>query len=170
MERPLERVDVGPCRCPGEPHERDWVDLIPEATIPIGTAVYAAVREAGSDVILMQGHLARIYVSLGIRAWSFVDEAGEPLPIESGRSSWGDTVERLLPWGNGGMQVADAADRLYSDAILRPLMSPSSTRSPGGRTDGRTSATRPTGPRRQKRSGPSLPGDSAGMPSAVPES
>lgn len=162
------RVNVGPCRCPGAPHEPDdWVELWPEATIPIGTAVLAIVREGGTDAAIIQGRLARVYILLGIRSWSFVDEDRKPIPVAPGRVDWEATIDTLLPWTKGGMELADAADALYSDDILRPLTSRQSTRSPGGQTVGSTSPTPEPGSMPQMRSRRSSRIDTAGSPSAA---
>ena len=165
--RPSNKVEVGACRCPGAPHSNDWVELHPQVTIPIGTAVYAAVRAAGEDSQLMQGLMARSYVLLGIRRWSFTDLDREVIPVTPGHVGWSELVDHLLPWNNGGMEVANLADALYSDDVLRPLTSRPSTQSPGGQMDGSTLATRPTSPRRRKRCTPSSQsGSAAGKQSA----
>lgn len=154
---PIEgvRVDVGGCRCPGSPHATDWVELRPTADPAIGAAVMAAIRETGDDEPMMLGQLARIYVTLGIRAWSFVGDDGRPVPVRPGTSDWPETVAGLLPWDRGGKEVAERGDELYSEAVLRPLLPRSSTPSPDGPTAASTSPASPSGstpPRRSSRS------------------
>lgn len=166
MEGP--RVDVGECRCPGATHPSDWVELWPSVPIAVGASVMAAIRESGDDETVLQGQLARIYVTLGVRAWSFVDADGRGIPVRPTGSGWADVVAELLPWDRGGAEVANMGDELYSEAILRPLMSRSSTRSPGGRTAGSTSPTRRSGTRRRKPPARSSRTPTAGSPSGVP--
>jgi hypothetical protein len=161
-------VRVGDCRCPRQPHaDGDWVELAPEPSIDIGAAVYAAVANVGDDPVLLQVELTRAYLRFGIRAWSFVDEKGEPVPITPRKASFDDVIRELLPFTNGGFDVADKADDLYSEAVLRPLMTRlSSMRSLGGQTVGSMSATRTTSRRRATPSEPSSPAATDGSPSA----
>lgn len=149
------RVDVGECRCPGAPHATDWVEMRPTADPAIGAAVMAAIRETGDDEPMMMGQLARIYVTLGIRAWSFVDHEGRPVPVRPGTAGWPDLVADMLPWDRGGKVVSDRGDELYSEAVLRPLLPRSSMPSQDGPTAASTSATPRSGstpPRRSTRS------------------
>lgn len=162
------RVPVGACRCPGSPHqEGDWVDLRDEATIDIGAAIYAAVASVGDNAPLMQVEMTRAYLRYGIAAWSFVDAKGQPIPIRPRDPDFFDEVIAvLLPLGNGGFEVADKADALYTATTLRPLMTrQSSTRSPGGQTGGSTSPTRASLPKRRTRSGSSSRRSTGGKPS-----
>lgn len=85
--------------------------------------------------------LARIYLQFGIVAWSFVDEDGRPIPVDPGDEDWGAIVDNLLPWDQGGQEVAGMADDLYSAGILRGLQGRTSKRSQPGPMDGSTSAT-----------------------------
>jgi len=160
-------VKVGECRCPGAPHPEDWVGMHPQATVSIGAAIYGAVRASGDDNVMLQGHFARIFTAFGIRSWSFVDEAGDPIPIDPSQSGWQDLIDTLLPWANGGQQVSEHGDQLYSMAILRPLLSRTSKQSQGGQMAGLTSATPASLPAPRKRSRRSSPVASAGKRSVV---
>lgn len=162
------RIDVGGCRCPGSPHASDWVELRPTADPAIGAAVMAAIRETGDDEPMMIGQLARIFVTLGIRAWSFVGEDGQPVPVRPGTSGWPDVVAGLLPWDRGGKEVADRGDELYSEAVLRPLLRGSSTPSRAGSTAGSTSATPRSGSTRRTPSRRSSRTPTDGSPSVDP--
>lgn len=164
------RVPVGACRCPGSPHEEgDWVELRSAPTIDIGSAVYAAVANVGDDPMALQVELGRAYLRYGITAWSFTDARGEPLPITPRRPGFDETVSRLLPFSQGGFDVSDMADTLYSEEVLRPLTTRLSTmRSQDGQTDGSTSPTLPSTPTRPKRSRPSSRAATAGRRSEDP--
>lgn len=161
-------VDVGECRCPGAPHPVDRVALAPKAPIEVGAAVMGAIRAAGSNEGMLHGLMARAFV-LGIRAWTFVDGDGHPIRADVTSEGFGALVDDLLPWANGGADVADRADDLYSEAVLRPLISRTSTRSPGGQTDGSTSPTHPSGPMPLTLPEPSSPSDTDGKPSGDPD-
>jgi len=162
------RVELAGCRCPGTPHHHDWVDLLPDPTIATGAAVVAAIRRVGNDPTLLVGEMARVYLTNQIAAWSFEaeDEKGDnaPVPVTPNAQDWMATVERWLPWWEGGFEVANAADVLYAERVLRPLVSRTSKRSLGGPMDGSTSPTPVIGSRRPKRSSPSLPISSGGTP------
>lgn len=166
MER--TRVEVGECRCFGAPHPVDWVELHPEVTMAMGTAVMAAVRASGDNQAILEGMMSECYVAFGIRKWSFTDEDGNPIYITTARPGWMDLVNRLLPWNNGGSELVDAADGLYSEDILRPLRSLTSKLSPAGPMEGSTSATQLPSPPPPTLPEPSLPMPSEdGSPSAV---
>lgn len=161
-------VDVGACRCPGAPHPVDRVALAPRAPIEVGAAVMGAIRAAGDREGALHGLLARSYV-LGIRDWTFLDEAGHRIRPDVTSDGFSALVDELLPWSNGGADVADKADELYSEEVLRPLISRTSRLSQGGRTDGSTSPTPDTGPKPPEPSSPSSPSDTDGKPSGDPD-
>ena len=164
-------VPLGACRCPGTPHtDGDWVELRPSPTIDIGSAIYAAVANVGDDPVQLQVEMTRAFLRFGIVAWSFTDDRGDPIPIQPRKTDFGDVISRLLPFSDGGFTVADRADDLYSEEVLRPLMTRlSSMRSLGGQTVGSTSATRTTSRKPATRSEPSSPASSDGRPSEDPD-
>lgn len=154
------RVQLEGCRCPGSPHrDGDWVELAPRATPAMGTAIMAAVRGTANRFNL-EGYMAEAYLTFGIRAWSFTDEDGDNVPVDPIAPDWRETVEELLPWADGGVAVVEKADALYSEEVLRPLLSRTSTSSQAGQMDGSTSHTQPTGPKHPKQSTPSSPASS----------
>jgi len=162
----LVRVAVGACRCPNAPHgDGDWVDLRPAPTIDIGAAVYAAVQQWSDDPIQLQVSWTRAYLRYGVAAWSFVDADG-PVLIRPMSDGYEDLVNRLLPFDQGGFEVADRCDDLYAEVVLRPLLTRLSLmRSQGGQTDGSTSPTPDTSPSLPTPSEPSSPDDMGGKPS-----
>ena len=123
----IGKVDVGACRCPGTPHEVDTVWLKPELDVPLAIAANAAIRpilamftageitqpEANADV---ESALSGIYLRHAIDSWTFVDERGLPVPIRP------SNTKRLLPYGNGGEAVVEAADDLYAERISAPFI------------------------------------------------
>ena len=156
-----QRIELEGCRCPGAPHARDWVEVIRNASLPLGAAVIAAIREADGDAAIAQGRMAEMALHFGIERWSFVDANGDPEPIDP------EGVARLLPF-NDAFLVADRVIDLHGDEILRPLTSRTSTRSQGGQTAGSTSPTPASGRPPRRRSAPSSPTSTDGPPSGDP--
>lgn len=160
MSEPVA-VDVGGCRCPGTPHESDIVYLEPEITLPMGMAALIAMRMGEPTVPAMTAAITGAELPLGIRSWTFTDEAGEEEPRTR------ENLERLIPWDNGGMEVAERADALYGERLMAPLLKRLSASAPSGRTGGSTSPIRLSGHRPPKSSRPSSPGVSAMKQSAA---
>jgi len=162
-------VNIGECRCPGAPRphpDGDTVTLVPRLTLPMAASLKTRMLSAdlGDDSIaavqfsLVSGYL-RAAPFGAILSWSFLEEGPElkgqptfePVPITS------ENVERLLPWANGGEEVAETADRLYGADFLAPFLRRINTSSNTGRTGTSTSATTSSSrPRRSpaKRSSP----------------
>lgn len=148
-------VPVGACRCPGTPHtEGDTVSLAPGVTNPMGVAAYALFNQGGNQFDIM-GNLAGVMLRFGIVAWSFPDAVS------------GESIERWLPFDNGGLLVAEKATELYQEALFRPLASRIARRSQRGPMADSTSASQPSGPSHRKHSKRSLPNGSAGRPSVA---
>jgi hypothetical protein len=147
-------VDVGACRCDGAPHASDSVYLAPEPSLSLGLAANGAIAAAGEDPARLEITLGRVFIEYGIIGWTFVED-GEPVPVNPA------SIERLLPWGRGGSAVAEKANDLYAEAILRPLLEKSLTSSRPGRTNGSTSVTRPSRSARRSSSKSSSPAPSA---------
>jgi hypothetical protein len=122
--------------------------------------------------------LTETYLLLGIASWSVVDAKGKA--VEPNKAT---IREYLLSRPDTAMTVGDAADALYSDAVLLPLVSRVSNSSPATSTNGsmsRTNGSAPKAPKRSKRSSttttptdatattsPSLDGDSRSSLSSV---
>lgn len=158
MER---RIELEGCRCPGAPHRDDWVEVVERVSVSLGAALLASGRNAEGSEIAAEAYMAESALRFGIARWSFTDTEGLPVAIE-----WAE-INRLLPF-NDAYTVADRVIGLHFDEVFRPLLSRTSTRSPGGRTDGSTSPTRATGKRPRRPSGPSSPTPTDGTPSEVP--
>lgn len=153
---PVE-VRLPACYCPGSPHEADLVYLAPALSMAGGMAAQSAIAEGFTDQIRLQELLAEVWIRHGVVSWNLVDEDG-PIPVTR------DNVLRALPYGKGGRQVADRADDLYAEDILSPLVERLKTTSPRGRTNGSTSATRPS---TRKRRRPSSTATTAKAPPAA---
>jgi hypothetical protein len=90
------------------------------------------------------------YLLHGIVAWSLVDEKGKPVPVT--RPAIRD---RLLTRMESAVVLADAADSLYAEAVMLPLLLAASKSSPPGRTGGSTSRPNGSGKPHPTRSRPS---------------
>ena len=175
-------VNVGECRCPGTPPtphpDGDVVTLAPKLTLPMAASLNQRMRvdaqasgdasQAGVQFSLMTGYLRPAPVG-GIVAWSFLEEGepdkrGEPTSVPVPITP--DNIERLIPWANGGMEVAEEADRLYGQDFLAPFLRRTSSSSKPGRTATSTSASRASGQTPHVRSKPSLRPVSGGRKSA----
>lgn len=108
-------VPIGPCGCEGTPHDEDEVYLARHLSMTGGMAAQAAISESEGDAIRLQELLARIWIGHGIVGWNLVDADGDPLPVNAAN------VSDRLPYGKGGMAVAERADDLYAEDILAPL-------------------------------------------------
>jgi len=128
-------VPIGPCGCTGTPHDGDEVYLARHLSMTGGMAAQAAISESDGDAIRLQELLARIWISHGIVGWNLVDADGDPLPVDTAN------VAARLPYGKGGMAVAERADDLYAEDILAPLRARLKRLSQLGSTD---SGPRPT--------------------------
>lgn len=131
-------VVIAVCPCPGSPHDHDEVYLAPEASMTMGLRANGAVSKAAGDAGELEVLLGRALIEEGIVGWTFVDVKGEAEPVTPA------TIERLLPWGKGGSDVADRANDLYGEAIFTPLVKQSLITSGLGPTNGSTSPIRPS--------------------------
>lgn len=71
-ELPIRRLTLGPCECPGTPHETDWVDVAEVITWDALVDVGLAASEGAARLAL---------VTRAIRAWNLVDEDGETIEV-----------------------------------------------------------------------------------------
>jgi len=133
-------VDI-PCVC-GR-HETDSVTL--RETLDFRSAI--AIRNAAivlrtedpdASVAEILATLSEQYLLFGVESWTLADAKGKPLPV-----SRAAIREHLLSRPDVAVIVADAADGLYAEAVVLPLLVRASTSSPPRPTDGSTSA--PTG-------------------------
>src|ERR1017187_10337470 len=100
-------VNVGQCRCPGAgptPHpDGDIVTLAGRLSVPMGAGGALALNGAQPTLPAMQSALTSVYLSAapagGILGWTFLDAESKAEPITA------DAIERLIPWGNGRMEV-----------------------------------------------------------------
>lgn len=137
-----------PCICPAKPdgeprHTTDSVELLPKLGFRAADSIknslavmYVEDAEAGMAEILSV--LREGYVLHGISSWTLVDDKGEPVPVTRGA-----VRSLILTDPDVAGTIADAADDLYQEAVMAPLVRLASTSSPPSQTEASTSA--PTG-------------------------
>ena len=106
-------------RCEGSPHPYDVVTMRPKATIPMGIAVSAALSDAAGDPPRVQAALGLEMLRYGIEGWTFV-EGGRDVPVSEPIER--AVLERWLPFGDGGLEVVEAASALYGGDVLAPFV------------------------------------------------
>lgn len=162
-------VNVGACRCPGglpTPHpDGDIVTLVPELSVPMGIAIARTMNGADPTLPAMNAAVTAGYLEPapagGIMGWTFLDALGESEPITP------EAIARLIPWAQGGLEVAEEADRLYGSALMAPFQRRMERLSPAGPTDDSTSPNPSSGPKSPTRSKRSSRNGRAGKRSAV---
>ena len=149
------------CPCPpkatGEPrHESDTVALRDklgfQAAMTIRKQMYvikAGDHEASTGEILAA--MTEHYLLFGIESWSLVDGKGKPVPVS--RAAIREFLE-LIDFETAEL-LTDAADGLYAELVLLPLVARASKLSPPTPTEGsifRRSGSSTKPPRPSKRS------------------
>ena len=124
----LVPVRVRDCACPDTPHdEGDIVFIAPTLSLEGGIAAQQDLTAAFPDTDAVTRRWLITFVRYGAKGANFID------PFD---------VEILLADFTLATPVAEAANDLYSEAVLRPLGLTPSSSSPTGRTARSTSRTR----------------------------
>lgn len=144
------------CICPVPTTHRDTITLRDTLDFRGAMACRQAVRllkmedpesSSGDFLAVLSEH----YLIHGIESWTLVD-GKDPLPVS------GKTIrERVFPYFEVAMTLADAADELYTETVLLPLLGLAPSSLPTSPTDESTSPTtttpsKPTSLRPSKRS------------------
>lgn len=128
-------VRVRDCECPGTPHageEGDTVLLAPRLSLAGGLQATADIVTAAGSGALLAAAWQVTFVRFGAIGWNWLDEDAQPVPFD---------VNALLDDYTIGLVVAEKADELYGDAVMRPLTARLKNSSPSGRTNGSSSTT-----------------------------
>lgn len=154
---------VVPCSCPGTPHEQDTVTIPDALDVRIGSAALTVFDELETPVdrAVLEGQLGNVFLHQAPRAWTFVDESGEPLPITIAN------IDARLTWNGGGMEVVEQANRLYASDLFAPLVRRKSKPSKRGQTATSTSPTPRSGSVTDSSDKPSLRTVTGGRRSAA---
>lgn len=153
-------VPIGPCECPGTPHgDGDFVYLAPVISMAGGMAVQGAILDAQGDSVRLQELLAHVYLAHGVTGWNLLDERGKPVPCTP------DRLAVAIPYGTGGQAIAEKANDLYADDVMRPLVERLNSLLPTGPTASspslaETSTTTPSEPSSPENSAASAPSTS----------
>lgn len=135
----------GPCECPGSPHDRDEVYLLPRLTFDGGAAADRVItRHLGPDMdtSVLADELIRVFLEHQVSGWNLLGDDGAPLPY---------SAALLLSDREAAVAVGDAADALYAEALLAPLQAAVQKSLPAGPTAPSTSPRTRTAGRPRKR-------------------
>lgn len=152
------------CTCPDTPHDgRDGADdgdivvLRQHLGFAAGAEALRKTLETDGDVSLFAQLVGPVYVREGPISWNVVDEAG---PVELDTASILDNYAWAYP-------IVQAADDLYTDAVVNPLVQRMNGLSGNGSTPNSTHQRRRTSKPRPSRRGSSSRNGSGGQPSLV---
>jgi hypothetical protein len=142
-----DEVDLGPCQCPGAPHERDsatfrtqWGDGERKSIFYAGAQIRLS---ADGDLETAPGYDPEIanneLLARGVVSWTLTDREGEPVPITRRNLSALDEPTRLAL-----LTALQNADKLFRSGALPNASGARSRGSP------RASASRTRTPRRPR--------------------
>jgi hypothetical protein len=149
-----------PCVCPplstGAPrHQVDTVQLHDKlgfrAALTVrNTIIVIKNEDAVASVAEILAALTEVYLLEGIEWWSIVDQRNKAVEVNR------ETVRAFLDeHPDEAMTVGNAADDIYQEQVLGPLVRQASKQSQPTRTESSTLVTTGSEPKRQKRSKPS---------------
>lgn len=148
---------VRECRCPETPHlEGDTVTFPPRLGLDAGLAVTFAIQHS-SDESELEVKLGRALFIWGPSGWNLLDDKGKPRDFDR------KLLEQEFPWEDGGLEIAEQANSMYSAAALDPLFRRQIALSRNGQTATSRSPTRKT-----KRGTPPPSASSSDEPSVSP--
>jgi len=147
-------VRVRDCSCPGQPHvDGDVVYLLPVLSLEGGAAAEydllatQSIEDENRRTYAMLAKWTATFVRYGAVGWNWIrldgDGRSEPVPFD---------VELLLADYSISRLIAEQANNLYSEAVMRPLFETAAANAPTpnrqqrrsrtGRTAGSTSPLR----------------------------
>lgn len=156
------------CICPpkgGAPRhpDGDTVELRPRLDFRSANTILKAVQlmQTGDEDVETAEVLALLtehYLIYGIESWSLEDDKDKPVPVSK------TTIRDLLLPSQAAMVVGDAADDLYSEQVMLPLVARAARLLQPSPTDDSTSAPTDSAPPRPK---PSKPSSISTIPTAA---
>jgi len=132
---------------------RDRLDFRRAVSLRNALAIlYNDEPDAGFDEVLAT--LTDKYLLAGIERWTLEEEndKGKRLAVPL---SYANIRDRLMTHFTEAMTVGDAADSLYTEAVMAPLLQRGRRSSPATPTNGSTSPKKPSSTRRPRPSKPS---------------
>jgi hypothetical protein len=109
------------------------------------TMVLLKTEDPDASTAEILAALTETYLLVGIEAWSVTDAKGKP--VEPTKAA---IREMLLSRPDTAMTVGNAADELYSAAVILPLVALAQNSSPPTPTNGSTSAPKPSSAKRPR--------------------
>jgi len=131
------------------------------------TIIVTKSEDAQASIAEILASLTEVYLLEGIEGWSIVDQRNKAVPVSR------ETVRAFMDeHPDEAMTVGDAADGLYVEAVMRPLLKTASTSSQPTQTTESTSPTIGSEPKPRKHSKPSSTAstqmDGTGTTSSLP--
>ncbi len=135
-------MDVNiPCPCPGTPHpDGDTVTLRDKPTLHMGTTALGWASQQAQSAAPTSGDIAELYLREGILSWTFLDDKGQPKPVDAAG------IEELMDDYTAAYPIAEAASGVYTDLIFAPLVAQVQKSSRTSRTARSTSVKSPSSP------------------------
>ena len=131
-----EPFRVRDCTCPNAPHaDGDVVTFPPQLDLNAGLAVTSAIANA-TDEEELEVRLRRALFVWGPDGWNLADDKGRPKPFNR------KELEAEFGWNSGGFEIAEEANRRFSEAAIAPLAAKLARLSANGRTGGSSSRKR----------------------------
>ena len=155
-----------PCPCPGTPHESDTVTLFDKLDFHRATSITNMTAFIDNDddksrAAEVLAALSEGYLLHGIERWTLRD--GKPVPVTKAAIR-----HYILDRPDIYPAVVEAADSVYHEVVLLPLVARASRSSPTSPTTASTSAKRGAASRRPK-SSPSKPSSITTIPTGDTE-
>ena len=116
---------------------REHLDF--RAALTARNTMVIARREPDATVADVLAALTETYLLVGIESWSLVDAKGKPIEVTKTAIR-----EHLFSRPDIAMEVGDAADELYFQAVIAPLVARASASSPPTPTAESISAPTPS--------------------------
>ena len=133
-----EEFRVRDCACPEAPHpDGDVVFFPPQLDLNAGLAVTSAIANA-ADEDELEVRLRRALFVWGPDGWNLADDKGRPKPFDRRR------LEAEFGWNAGGFEIAEEANRRFSEAAIAPLAARLKRLSANGATGSSSSPKRRT--------------------------
>ena len=123
------------------------------------TVAWLRTEDEGAGVADVLAALSEFYLLYCIESWTLRDAKGKAIEVNRA------TIDQYVLSSDAAFELAEAADDLYSERILGPLLATASTSSRPTQTNGSTSAT--PGPSRVSRPKPSTPSSTTPTPMAA---
>lgn len=114
------------------------------------TVILIKQDDPDADAATILAALTEVYLLVGIESWTLTDAKGKPVPVS--RQAVRDLMAEHV---DESMELGDAADALYSEAVIVPLVNRAATYSPPTPINASTSPTNGSRPAPRKRSKPS---------------